>query len=238
VGLGGEVDDAVGVALVEHAPDSARISDVDLLKGVVRGVGYLGNGVEVTGVGELVDVDDADVGAGETADQGRTDEAGAAGDEECGHVRKIRRDPWLRTRYPAADNWTVKLLITGTAGFFHTAPRRLGGGNQDVALNHPNDYYDFALQGAVAADDRSRGFPLRELHLTDPEKMAALLERESFDGVVDLVRDVGFQSAMPLDVGGCAVRGAVSRVLRTTIHADLRKQPVEYPLRQHDVGKQ
>ena len=66
----------------EDRVDRLTIADVGLFKGIVRAVGALGHIRKRAGVGQLVEVDDLVAVADGMADDRRTDEASAAGDEE------------------------------------------------------------------------------------------------------------------------------------------------------------
>ncbi len=86
--LGGEIHHAVRRVRLEQPPQLGSIADVDAgeaIAGVVRG---LRNRVQIRGVGELVDIDDAGLGLVEQMpDHRRADKAGAAGDKDCGPAK-------------------------------------------------------------------------------------------------------------------------------------------------------
>ncbi|MNO03593.1 hypothetical protein D3C81_2243520 [compost metagenome] len=66
----------------ERTGHGLAVADIQLFEGVAWTGTDLGERLEVAGIGQLVDVDHAVAGvADEVTDDGRTDEAGAAGDE-------------------------------------------------------------------------------------------------------------------------------------------------------------
>ena len=87
VGLGGEVDDGVDVVVCEQPVDQLGVADVAVHEAVVGGVVDVFEVLQVTGVGERIQVDDAilRMGLEPVADEIGADEAGAAGDEEVFH---------------------------------------------------------------------------------------------------------------------------------------------------------
>lgn len=60
VALGGEVHDCVGAVLVEDGLKGGGIAEVDLLKMIVRVPGQIRQGLGITGVSELVEVNHLD----------------------------------------------------------------------------------------------------------------------------------------------------------------------------------
>ncbi len=87
VALGGQVHDAVRPVLGEQAADLGGVADVHFFKGITRVAGDAGDRIEVAGIGQAIDVDYPVIGVGDqVADDGGTDETGAAGDEQgLGH---------------------------------------------------------------------------------------------------------------------------------------------------------
>ena len=82
VGFGGQMHHRTGPVLGEDAPQRGTVTDIDFLEGIAP----IGLDVRERAwrrrVGELVDIDDLGVGlADEEADEGRADEARAAGDQ-------------------------------------------------------------------------------------------------------------------------------------------------------------
>jgi hypothetical protein len=76
------VHDGVRLVLTKNAVELDAVADIDVLEGVALAVADFGQGFEVAGVGELVEVDHAVGGvANDVTDNRRTDEAGAAGDK-------------------------------------------------------------------------------------------------------------------------------------------------------------
>lgn len=83
MGLGGEVHDGVGPVGLEYAADLHRVADIDLLEMVTGRIRNVGQGFEITGVGQLVEIDDLGLGALYIlAYDGRADEAGTASDDD------------------------------------------------------------------------------------------------------------------------------------------------------------
>ena len=81
--LGGEVHHDVGAVSRERRPHGAGIADVDLREGIARIVGDGCEVVEVAGVGELVEAEHLMRRIrDQMAHDRRSDEAGAAGDQE------------------------------------------------------------------------------------------------------------------------------------------------------------
>ena len=75
-----EVHDRIGLVLAEQRRHRFAVADVGLLESVARILCDRLQRLEVAGVGELVDVDDRMLGRSQgTPDDGRADEAGAAG---------------------------------------------------------------------------------------------------------------------------------------------------------------
>lgn len=114
VAFGGQVHDGAGLVLREDALERGTVADVGVFKGVTRGAGHGGEGLEVAGVGEFVEVDDALAGVlDQVADKGGADKAGAAGDEE-GHGAGVglvaesgsRPRSWVLSQ--SAPSWTGK----------------------------------------------------------------------------------------------------------------------------------
>ena len=78
--LGGKVDDAGDVMVGDQLPHAVEVADVGADKGVVGRRLYVAQVVEVSGVGELVDVDYPGVGVAghEAAHYVAADEPGSA----------------------------------------------------------------------------------------------------------------------------------------------------------------
>ena len=84
VALGGEVHHDVGREGVERPGHGRLVEDVRLQERVARVVGDGREGVEISGVGQLVDDEDVVVRLpDQAAHDRRSDEAGAAGDEDA-----------------------------------------------------------------------------------------------------------------------------------------------------------
>ncbi len=81
MGLGGQVHDRVGLEACQHRTDGGLIDDVGLDE-FVAGIGRdAGQRLEVTGIGQFVEVEHFMFGvADQVPNQGGTDKAGASGD--------------------------------------------------------------------------------------------------------------------------------------------------------------
>ncbi|MBF0262248.1 MAG: NAD-dependent epimerase [Magnetococcales bacterium] len=92
-----------------------------------------------------------------------------------------------------------KVLVTGAAGFIgsHLSLALLGRGDQVVGLDNLNDYYDVTLKQARLNRLTERaGFTFAKLELQDQAGMAALFERERFDGVINLAAQAGVRYSL------------------------------------------
>jgi UDP-glucuronate 4-epimerase len=92
-----------------------------------------------------------------------------------------------------------KVLVTGAAGFigFHLTHELLVRGDQVVALDNLNDYYDATLKEARLALLMGRnGFRFVKLDLADREGMADLFAEEKFDKVVNLAAQAGVRYSL------------------------------------------
>ena len=86
VGLGGQVHDGIGAVLPEHPLHLPGIADVHLLETVAGVIHEAGQGIGIARVGELVEVHHRPVALDdEVTHQCRTDETGAAGDQQGLH---------------------------------------------------------------------------------------------------------------------------------------------------------
>ena len=83
--FGGQVHHGAGLVFGEDALERGAVADIGLLEGVARVAGHGGKRLQVAGVGEFVEINDALVGVlDQVADKGGADKAGTAGDEK-GH---------------------------------------------------------------------------------------------------------------------------------------------------------
>jgi UDP-glucuronate 4-epimerase len=92
-----------------------------------------------------------------------------------------------------------KVLVTGAAGFigFHLTLQLLARGDEVVALDSLNDYYDVVLKEARLARLMGRtGFRFVKLDLADREGMAGLFAEEKFDKVVNLAAQAGVRYSL------------------------------------------
>ena len=93
----------------------------------------------------------------------------------------------------------MKVLITGAAGFIgmHVAQRLLARGDSVVGIDNLNDYYDVGLKEARLAQLAGRpGFRFVRLDIADTAGVAALFEKEAFDGVVNLAAQAGVRYSL------------------------------------------
>jgi UDP-glucuronate 4-epimerase len=89
---------------------------------------------------------------------------------------------------------TVKLLVTGAAGFigFHSARRLLERGDEVVGLDNLNAYYDPALKTArLEILARHARFRFVHADVADREAMERLFREERFQRVVHLAAQAG-----------------------------------------------
>jgi hypothetical protein len=81
VTLGGEVHDGIRLVLREHCTECSGIAEIDLLKGVVRMLGEIGQRLGITGIGQLIEIDDFTVFFfNQQSDKIGADESGSACD--------------------------------------------------------------------------------------------------------------------------------------------------------------
>ncbi len=92
-----------------------------------------------------------------------------------------------------------KILLTGAAGFigYHVVERLLARGDQVVALDNLNDYYDPALKRARLAKLVGRpGFRFLPLDLVDRDGVAALFADEKPQRVIHLAAQAGVRYSL------------------------------------------
>ncbi len=94
VAFRGEVIDGARMMIGEDRAHRRAVADIRLDEDMPAALGNRRKIVEIAGIGELVDGDDALAVGDEGADHGRADEAGAAGDED-GHERYSKRSGCL-----------------------------------------------------------------------------------------------------------------------------------------------
>ena len=83
--FGRKIHHRVGLVLLEQLAQRRAIADALLLERVMRIGRGAGQRIEIGGIGQLVDIDDARMGVSQQMpDHRRADEAGAAGDEDRG----------------------------------------------------------------------------------------------------------------------------------------------------------
>jgi UDP-glucuronate 4-epimerase len=96
----------------------------------------------------------------------------------------------------------MKVLVTGAAGFIgmHTAARLMARGDEVVGIDNLNDYYDPQLKrdrlALLAARADAANFRFEAMDLADGPAMAALFERERFDGVINLAAQAGVRYSL------------------------------------------
>jgi UDP-glucuronate 4-epimerase len=96
----------------------------------------------------------------------------------------------------------MKVLVTGAAGFIgmHTAARLMARGDEVVGIDNLNDYYDPQLKrdrlALLAERPDAARFRFEAMDLADGPAMAALFERERFDGVINLAAQAGVRYSL------------------------------------------
>jgi UDP-glucuronate 4-epimerase len=96
----------------------------------------------------------------------------------------------------------MKVLVTGAAGFIgmHTAARLMARGDEVVGIDNLNDYYDPQLKrdrlALLAAQPEAANFRFEAMDLADGPAMAALFQRECFDGVINLAAQAGVRYSL------------------------------------------
>jgi UDP-glucuronate 4-epimerase len=93
----------------------------------------------------------------------------------------------------------MKILVTGAAGFigFHLAKYLLGRGDEVVALDNLNDYYDVNLKHARLEQlEGQANFRFVKLDLIDRHAIAELFKAEQFDKVVNLAAQAGVRYSL------------------------------------------
>ena len=100
---------------------------------------------------------------------------------------------------PKKDHRTVKLLVTGVAGFigFHTARFLLARGDHVVGVDNMNDYYDPAIKHArLALLSKLPGFRFIQQDLADRTAMEKLFATEKFQRVIHLAAQAGVRYSL------------------------------------------
>jgi UDP-glucuronate 4-epimerase len=93
----------------------------------------------------------------------------------------------------------MKILLTGAAGFIgmHTSLRLLARGDQVVAVDNLNDYYDVTLKEARLARLTSHSnFSFHKLSVEDRPRMAELFAREKPQRVIHLAAQAGVRYSL------------------------------------------
>ena len=112
-----------------------------------------------------------------------------------------------------------RVLVTGAAGFIgmHTAAALLDRGDEDVAVDNLDPYYDVALKEARLARLSGRArFAFERLDLADADATARLFREGAFDGAVHLAAQPGVRYSLVnpaayfranVDAFGCVLEG-------------------------------
>ena len=93
----------------------------------------------------------------------------------------------------------MKVLVTGAAGFIgmHVCERLLARGDEVVAVDNLNDYYDVALKEArLARLAPNPCFKLSRLDIADRQGIAALFAAERPQRVINLAAQAGVRYSL------------------------------------------
>jgi UDP-glucuronate 4-epimerase len=104
----------------------------------------------------------------------------------------------------AVPGWTVKVLVTGNAGFigFHTARQLLERGDSVVGYDVVNDYYDPSIKEArlrileATAERTGSGYEFIRANLADQGAVDACFARHRFDRVIHLAAQAGVRYSL------------------------------------------
>lgn len=99
----------------------------------------------------------------------------------------------------AEERASRKILVTGAAGFigFHLCKRLLDRGDEVVALDNLNDYYDVNLKlNRLKQITMERNFKPVRLDLADRDGIAGLFRDENFEIVVNLAAQAGVRYSL------------------------------------------
>ena len=118
VRFGREVDDRRDLEIAQQPADEAPIGDVAAGEDVTGVVVEAREAVGVTGVRELVEVDDAAVAAPQRrGDEIRSDETGPTGDEQCFSWHARRASYYVASEFWQGPNaWLFPLRFASTGG--------------------------------------------------------------------------------------------------------------------------
>ena len=98
VALGGEMDEGVNLVFAQQAVHQPPVANIALDEDMPGGIGQIAQVVQRTGVGQQVEVDDADFGIGDQqmANEIAADETGAAGHQHVAGTMFHER--WVQLR--------------------------------------------------------------------------------------------------------------------------------------------
>ncbi|CWP90134.1 Uncharacterised protein [Neisseria meningitidis] len=78
-----QVHHGIRPVLCEYAVEFGAVANIHLFKSIAGIIGYLGQRFQIAGISQLIDIDDSVPGVSDNmADNGRTDKARAAGNED------------------------------------------------------------------------------------------------------------------------------------------------------------
>lgn len=83
--LSGEIQYGVGLVFGQQAGDQGAVADVTLHEHVVRVAVQAGQGLQIAGIGQGVEIDDLDATGDRFENKVTANESGTAGDKPCGH---------------------------------------------------------------------------------------------------------------------------------------------------------
>lgn len=100
---------------------------------------------------------------------------------------------------PTLNSTTLKLLITGAAGFIgsRTTQLALDAGHEVVGLDNLNDYYDLRLkQHRLEPLIKNVGFTFHQVDIEDGATLDQVFSEHQFDAVINLAARAGVRASI------------------------------------------